>query len=69
MTHVGVDVDFWRGLAGQPDKLVGVELADDHFAGLLHGPEGLGRALVVTVLHIFNLPEYLVRYAANLQKK
>ena len=66
-TYARVDVDLGRRLAGQPDELPRVELPDDHLPGPLDGPEGLGGALVVAVLDGLDLPEDLVRDAADLK--
>ena len=38
ITYVCVDVDFWRSLAGQPDKLARIKLSDHHLSRLLDYP-------------------------------
>jgi hypothetical protein len=61
-THVGVGVDLGGGLAGKPNELPRVQGSHHHLPGLLYGPERLGRARVVPVLHGLDLPENLLRY-------
>ena len=68
-TYVRVDVDLWRGLAGQADELPGVERPYDHLAGLLHCPERRGRRRVVAVLHRLQLAEDLFGYPARLKRE
>ena len=67
--YIGVDVDFWRSLAGEANELTGVELADDHLPRLLDGAERLRRALVITVFHRLDLSEDFVGYSAHLHEK
>ena len=65
-TYVGVDINFRRGFTCESYELPGVQLPHHHLPGLLDSPEGLGRALVVTVLHSLDLAKYLVGDSADL---
>ncbi|MFO0006731.1 MAG: hypothetical protein ACK559_37000, partial [bacterium] len=67
--YIGVDVDFWRRLAGEANELTGVELADHHLPRLLDRAERLRRALVITVFHRLDLSEDFVGYPAHLHEK
>ena len=67
--HIRINIDLVGGLTGQPYELPGVQSAHHHLPGLLDGPEGLRRALVVPVLHRLDLPEDLIGDPADLPGK
>ena len=59
-TYIGVDIYFRRCFTGKSDELPGVQLPHHHLAGLLDRSEGLGRALVIAILHSLDLAKYLI---------
>ena len=59
-TYIGVDIYFRGCFTGESDELPGVQLPDHHLARLLDRSEGLGRALVIAILHGLDLAKYLV---------